>query len=75
MNENGKSITIKGTTELYNRPINHDETKPEEYSAIYEREVAQFCLNCTRENCPSGNCIDYELFIKEYRRRKNGTKT
>lgn len=75
MNNTGKPINIKGTTNLYRRPVDHSETKAEEFSAIYEREVAEFCLNCTRKDCPHGTCKDYELFIYEYRRRKNGTET
>lgn len=36
---------------------------------IDDRDIVDFCLNCTKPNCVYGNCKEFDEFMKN---RKNG---
>lgn len=41
-----------------------------EGTEMFERELVDFCLNCTKPACPYGNCDDYEMVKLKWKLNK-----
>lgn len=51
------------------RPKNHGNR--EVSTGIYDKELANFCMNCKKANCPYGICDDFREFAKARKKGKS----